>query len=639
MTRQDITNKIGIKYHTANIEEDEYSYAKETGNKATLETKVGNSVKHFKLDRRFAYDDETGHYVVLVETKQNFVDSDAEQLKAYLEEERALHKGRKIICILANTNNDKIRVWKSEIDDEHLLKDETVVDNMMHYVHLFASDRQNNREIVMKNTYALNELLHKKDIDEAKRSQFVGTCLLFVKNQVERLWHGGYINDSTKEYFAGIWSSQSPTAIRSGIADVLDGLLDGTVNKTKKIDLLQHNVLDDQHVKELTLDEWIEILTTIMMNIYKYIDDDSSEGQDILNLFFITFNKYTGKADKNQAFTPDHITDFMCLLTGVDANSRILDICCGSGSFLVQAMVKELALCRKGHTDEEYKTLANNVKQNNIYGIECEEKAYGLATTNMLIHGDGNSNVELGSCFDKKNFIRQAQPNIVLMNPPYNAKPKSIPEEYKADWAKAEKDGKEDPTKGLVFVKYMSDIAKAEGWVGTKLAVLLPMSAAIGTGKRITQMKKDLLEDNTLEAAFSLPAEIFYPGASVQACCMLFTLNKPHFDAAGIPNKQTFFGYYKEDGFKKKKNLGRVEQFDSEGHSLWKAIEKEWLDLYKNRTVKAGMSAMQSVTGDDEWLCEAYMKTDYSKLSEADFQKTINDYLAYLVKNGKVVEA
>lgn len=639
MSRQDITNRIGIAFHTANIEEDEYSYAKEAGNKATLEAKVGHSVKHFKLDRRFAYDDETGHYVVLVETKQNFVDSDAEQLKAYLEEERALHKGRKIICILANTNNDKIRVWKSEIDDEHLLKDETVIDDMMHYVRLFASDRQNNREVVMKNTYALNELLHKKDIDEAKRSQFVGTCLLFVKNQVERFGHGGYINDSTKEHLISIWSSQSPTAIRSGIADVLDGLLDGTVNKTKKIDLLQHNVLDDQHVKELTLDEWIEILTTIMMNIYKFIDDDSSEGQDILNLFFITFNKYTGKADKNQAFTPDHITDFMCLLTGVDANSRILDICCGSGSFLVQAMVKELALCRKGHTDEEYKTLADNVKQNNIYGIECEEKAYGLATTNMLIHGDGNSNVELGSCFDKKNFIRQAQPNIVLMNPPYNAKPKSIPEEYKADWAKTEKDGKEDPTKGLVFVKYMSDIAKAEGWVGTKLAVLLPMSAAIGTGKRITQMKKDLLEGNTLEAVFSLPAEIFYPGASVQACCMLFTLNKPHFDAAGIPNKQTFFGYYKEDGFKKKKNLGRVEQFDSEGHSLWKAIEKEWLDLYKNRTVKAGMSAMQSVTGDDEWLCEAYMKTDYSKLSEADFQKTINDYLAYLVKNGKVVEA
>ena len=44
------------------------------------------------------------------------------------------------------------------------------------------------------------------------------------------------------------------------------------------------------------------------------------------------------------------------------------------------------------------------------------------------------------------------------------------------------------------------------------------------------------------------------------------------------------------------------------------------------------------VNGTNEWLCEAYMKTDYSKLTEADFQQTINDYLAYLVKSGEVYE-
>ena len=636
MTRQEITNRIGAQYHTANIEEDEYSYAKEAGTKAALEEKVGHPVTHFKLDRRFEYSDPTGDYVVLVETKQDFVDSDAEQLKAYLEEERALHHGRKVICILANTNNDRIRVWKSEINDAHLLKEETVIDSMEHYVRLFTLDRQNNREAVMRNTYALNELLHKKDIEEAKRSQFVGTCLLYVKKQANKPENGGYVNEDMKDKLVAHWANLSPRQIRAGISEVLDGLLDGTVNKEKKVSLLQQNVLEDQHVQALSLNDWIEILSTILMKIYKYINDNSAEGQDILNLFFITFNKYTGKADKNQAFTPDHITEFMCRITDVDSKSRVLDPCCGSGSFLVQAMVKELKDCRVGRTDKDYENLVDSVKKDHIYGIEIEEKAYGLATTNMLIHGDGNSNIELGSCFNKKPFIKQANPTVILMNPPYNAKPKGIPDEYKSDWSKSEKDGKEDPTKGLVFVKYLSDIAKEAGWVETKLAVLLPMSAAIGTGSRITKMKKELLENNTLEAVFSLPAEIFYPGASVQACCMLFTLNKPHFDSNGIPKKQTFFGYYKEDGFKKKKNLGRVEQFNADGNSKWEDIEKEWLDLYKNKTVKSGMSAMQAVTGDDEWLCEAYMKTDYSKLTEADFQKTINDYLAYLVKNGKV---
>ena len=148
-------------------------------------------------------------------------------------------------------------------------------------------------------------------------------------------------------------------------------------------------------------------------------------------MFFIAFNKYTGKADKNQAFTPDHITEFMCRLTDVDRNKRVLDITCGSGSFLVQAMVKELADCQKDKTEDEAEKLQEIVRKQHIYGIEVEEKAYGLATTNMLIHGDGNSNIKFKSCFECKTFIKEANPDIVLMNPPYNAKPIGIPEKYK----------------------------------------------------------------------------------------------------------------------------------------------------------------------------------------------------------------
>ena len=94
-----------------------------------------------------------------------------------------------------------------------------------------------------------------------------------------------------------------------------------------------------------------------------------------------------------------------------------------------------------------------------------------------------------------------------------------------------------------------------------------------------------MLKSNTLEAVFTLPNEIFYPGASASACCMLFTLGKPHKKADGTVN-ETFF-----------------------------------------------------VDGKSEWLCEAYMKTDYSKLSEEDFQKTLNNYLAYLMKEGKIYES
>ena len=641
MDRVQMVNTIGKEFNTANIEGGEYSYVQAAGGKSQLEAKVGHPVSHFKLDIRFECED----VVVLIETKQNFVADDEKQLREYLEDERAIHPSKKAICILANTTNDKIKVWKSFVDDEHVLADETTLDKMAHYVKLFKINKSNDRETVLKNTYSLNELLHKKDIDENLRSQFVGTSLLYIKDIVKKkgvvLITKEFV-DSLKE----MWSLMTPKGIRGAIEGVLSDLLDGSDNKAKKIELLQKNVLGNQKVRALKTNDWMEILETIILDIYRYIDTDSSEGQDILNMFFIAFNKYTGKADKNQAFTPDHITEFMCRITGVDRTKRVLDATCGSGSFLVQAMVKELADCRRGKTEDEAATLMKKVKEEHIFGIEVEEKAYGLSTTNMLIHGDGNSNIKFGSCFDCKDFIKKADPDIILMNPPYNAKPIGIPEKYKSDWGKA-KDGKEDPTKGLVFIHFLSDEIKKmndkrekDGLPRktVKMAVLLPVSAAIGTSKIVQNEKILMLEENTLEAVFTLPAEIFYPGASVSACCMVFTLGEPHVKTDGTV-KETFFGYYKEDGFKKKKALGRVEQFDENGDSKWKAIEEEWLRLFRNHKSVDGLSATAEVSGEDEWLCEAYMKTDYSKLTEGDFQQTLNNYLAYLMKEGKIYES
>lgn len=640
MIRHDMIERVGASYVTANIEGGEYSYVQEGGSKEALEKALGKGFKHFKLDIRFEDDD----YVVLIETKQKFVKNDEKQLAEYLQEERVLHYGKKIIAILANTNDDKVKVWQSSIDDEHFLEDETVLDTMEHYKSLFVINKQNDREKVLKNTYTLNETLHKKDIDERLRSQFVGTTLLYIRDVLKQKGIT-VINDETRQELKDYWKGLSAKQIRSGIEETLTNLLDGSDNKTLKVELLQKNVLNDQKVKRLENKDWLDVLDEIVGNIYKYINTDSSEGQDILNLFFIAFNKYTGKADKNQAFTPDHITNFMCRVTDVDRTKRIFDGTCGSGSFLVQAMVLELADCnRQKATDAEKKEMRQKVVKEHIFGIELEEKAFGLSTTNMLIHGDGNSNIWKANLFDSEDFIRKANPDIILMNPPYNAKPITIPKEYKKGW---KSDAKEDPTKGLVFLKFLSDVIKkmneeriknGKPPKEVKVAILLKVACAIGTDKYTSEMKTELLENNTLEAVFTLPDEVFYPGASVNACCMVFTFGRPHINSDGTVNK-TFFGYYKEDGHKKKKNLGRIEQFDNNNNSIWKQIEEKWLELYRNKTVEAGISAMHAVSGDDEWLCEAYMKTDYNNLSEADFQQTLNNYLAYQLKEGKIYES
>lgn len=604
MIRADMISTVGREYLTSNIENDEYSYPKAFAAQSLtfnpIRNKAGRAFE--KLDIRFVEDNVT----VLIETKQNFTKADEEQLSAYVEYEKAL-TGNKTVAILANTTNDTVRVWRGVVSDSDLMTKETALRSMDEYVDFYTS-KINDKEKVMQNTYKLNELLHRHSIPEKLRSQFVGTCLLALKNGLD-------------------YSTPSLTAaqIRTRIKEVLEDLLNSDINKAEKLALLNRNVLGDQYVRQLSVAAFREILKFIEDNILPFINDKSTSGQDLLNLFFVTFNKYVGKSDKNQAFTPDHITDFMAKITGVNKHSVVLDPCCGSGSFLVRAMTQALDDCATAAEQDK-------VKKHQIFGIEFDENVYGLATTNMLIHSDGNSNIRQGSCFVLADWIKEAKPNVILMNPPYNGQRIHLPKSYVDTWSK---DKKEDPSKGLYFVKYIADTLNSINHQA-KLAVLLPVACAIGTSGEIARLKREILEENTLDAVFTLPNEIFYPGASASACCMVFKIGTKHND---ISNPDTFFGYYKDDGFKKKKNLGRVEQIDSKtGKSKWAEIEREWIELYRNRRAVDGLSATHKVSGADEWLCEAYMKTDYTKLTEQDFQKTINDYLAYLVKEGHIYE-
>lgn len=605
MIRTDMIATVGREYLTANIENDEFSYRKAFSAASLTFKPIKNSSgrNYEKLDIRFVKDNVT----LLIETKQNFTKADEEQLSAYVEYEKAL-TGNKTVAILANTTNNEIKVWRGVVSDSDWMQKETALRTMGEYVDFYTS-KINDKEKVMQNTYKLNELLHRHSIPEKLRSQFVGTCLLALKNGLDY---------STP--------SLSASQIRTRVKEVLEDLLSSDINKAEKLALLNRNVLGDQYVRQLSIEAFREILTFIENNILPFINDKSTSGQDLLNLFFVTFNKYVGKSDKNQAFTPDHITDFMSKITGVNKHSVVLDPCCGSGSFLVRAMTQALDDCATASEQEA-------VKKQQIFGIEFDENIYGLATTNMLIHSDGNSNIRQGSCFALADWIKEAKPNVILMNPPYNGQRIHLPKSYVDTWAK---DKKEDPSKGLYFVKYIADTLNSINHPA-KLAVLLPVSCAIGTSGEIARLKREILEENTLDAVFTLPNEIFYPGASASACCMIFKIGTKHND---VSNPDTFFGYCKDDGFKKKKNLGRVEQVDTNsGKSKWVEIENKWIELYRNRQAVDGLSATRKVNGDDEWLCEAYMKTDYSNISEQDFQKTINEYLAYLVKEGNVYES
>lgn len=575
MQRYDIIKTISETALAQNIENGEFSYAK------VIDRKLKG---HFKLDIRF-YDAET-NTAVLVETKQHFVKKDKEQLFSYVELEQEWSPNRKIIAILANTEDNEIKVWKIIGESVEDLNDKKLK-SLNEYVNYFIPKNINDKTAVLENTSNLNRQLHDNGISEKLRSQFVGTCLLALKNGL-------------------VYKKLSTRQIIAGIKEILGGLLNDSIDKACKLVVLE-TVLEDQNVESIDNENFHKLLKYIEEKILPYINEYSNEGQDILSYFFTTFNKYVSRDDKNQAFTPNHISDFMCKVAGITRKSKVLDPTCGSGTFLVQAMTQALRCC---DTDEE----RNNVKKNNIYGIEFDKNVYGLSTTNMLIHGDGNSNIICCSCFDKAKWIEGADIDIVLMNPPYNAAKKQVPKEFGDKYGKSTT----DPSKGLYFVKFVAEHVKRG-----KLLTLLPMACSISNKGIIQQIKRELLDNHTLDAVFSFPSEMFYPGASAVACCMVFDLGKPHPDGY-----ETFFGYFKDDGFEKRKGVGRIDT-----RNKWKSIEADWLDLYKHRTSKPGISICKCIDAEVEWCAEAYMETDYSKVTDKLFINTLREYASFMVRN------
>lgn len=616
MNRFEIIEKIGAKYHTGNTESGEFSYPsalKAVGKDIKDYQKGDINKNHQYLDIRF----ENERLSILVETKNKFSKWDKskiqKQLQDYVRYEKAF-SDKRIVAILAETEGDNIWVWYGQsviIDDDHRIIEETKLKSFEEYEEI-CFGKVNDKIKVIDSIKTLNEKLHSDGVNEKLRSQFVGTCLLALKN--------GLVYENIKETINPKTGKplKPESVVINNIKDILEGLLtkSGSINKASKLAILNNKVLDDQDVQSLTYKELTDILKFIDVNIVPFINDKNTAGQDLLNLFFTTFNKYVGKSDKNQAFTPDHICSFMSKVVGVNKNSRVLDPCCGSGAFLVRAMTDAMDDCE---TEDE----REKVKQEQIFGIEYEAGAFGLASTNMLIHGDGNSNVVQDSLFNKGKWIEDNNINVVLMNPPYNATKKFCNPDYTKNW---DSNKKEDPSKGFHFVEWVAKQVSSH----CKMAVLLPMQAAIGSSNDVKEFKKKMLDNYTLDAVFSLPVEIFYPGAAAVAVCMVFDLSQKHEKA----NKETFFGYYRDDKFIKRKGLGRVEITDDNGNSLWAKTEELWLDLYKNKKIVAGLSVMKKVTWEDEWLAEAYMETDYTQLNSDSFQKVINDYLSYVVKIG-----
>ncbi len=478
------------------------------------------------------------------------------------------------------------------------------------------------KEEAVKAAKDLNTILARKGVSVDVRGYLLGACLCYCDELRDRYALNFDVNklpDVWKDMQLGLIQSDILRALRNRL--VMGWDLEGVERS------IHERLFVDGTVRKLDAKDWVDILSYVWKEIYPY----KSSGYDFLSLFYGVLNDC--KESKNQVFTPAHIAEFICEVCGVNAVTKVLDPCCGSGSFLMSAISR---------MRESVTHFARGVLAHRIYGIESERTAFDLAALNMMRTCEGAMNIRHGSCFGYEDWIGEVDPDVILMNPPYNARVQDIPEEYRKGWPKG---GKEEPTKGLVFVKWISDVIdrintkkKEEGSSPKKvtLGVILPTSVAIGRGKVFLDMKQHLMDKNQLKAVFSLPDNLFYPSAGVNVCCMIWELGEPHYNEEHEGKEDTFFGYFKEDGYKVKKGLGRVYAKPAFHKAGWGDYRATWNDLWQGRIAKPGMSVLKSVNEFMEWLCEAYMQTDYSKLTAKDFEQTVRNYVAYRIKTGKI---
>ncbi len=463
-----------------------------------------------------------------------------------------------------------------------------------YYEGLNTSDEKKRQDYdkLLDYTRVLNTRLHSMKIDEAERC-ILASCILLALRLPK-----------FKDYYKT--EDDQQILAQNMVKDVLDWFKKEKVGENK-IDVLRSKYATIHGMFSNPKDN--KDLRGLIVDMAENIDnfEKTNRYYDVLGQLYVAFLRYANTSnDLGVVLTPTHITEFFSDIADVNKNSIVFDNCTGTCGFLLAAMSKMIKDA-KGDKDIE-----RSIKQDQLVGIEYVDKMYCLAASNMAIHGDGKTNIYYDSGLNPNVIrnIKQRQkdgkalrPTVGMLNPPYKADKKKDDEE-------------------LEFVKWNLE-ALVEG---VTCVAIVPMSCALSTTGKTALLKKELLKAHTLEAVFSMPDELFYNSdKSVVTCVMVFTAHKPH-----PKDKETFFGYFKDDGFEKRKKLGRIDV-----HNKWGKIKEEWLRLYRNRKEIAGKSVMQHVSAQDEWCAEAYMETDYSVLNQRDFENTIKQYIAYKFLNNE----
>jgi type I restriction enzyme M protein len=224
--------------------------------------------------------------------------------------------------------------------------------------------------------------------------------------------------------------------------------------------------------------------------------------------FQFLLERFAGEAGKRggDLFTPPQVSALLARLLQPKKGDRICDPACGSGSLLIR--------------------VADEIRDRDfsLYGQEVDAKRWALSRMNMFLHGKDGAQIEWGDSIRNPGLLEGdglMKFDIVVSNPPFsldrwgadqvagdkfNRFRRGIPPKSKADYA---------------FITHLIETAVA----GTgKVGVIAPLGVLF-RGSAEAKIRKQLIEENLLEAVIGLPANLFY-GTSIPAAILVFNRGK-----------------------------------------------------------------------------------------------------------------
>lgn len=235
------------------------------------------------------------------------------------------------------------------------------------------------------------------------------------------------------------------------------------------------------------------------------LGDADSKG----DLYEYLLSKVATAGTNGQFRTPRHIIKMMVALVKPQPEDTIIDPAMGSAGFLIEAQ----QYLRENHADM---FLNVNMKEhfNNsmFYGNDMDRTMLRIGAMNMLLHGVENPNISYRDSLSEQNKDVEKY-SVVLANPPFKG---SL--DYEAVSADLLKIAKTKKTELLFLALFLRILKK-----GGRAAVIVPEGVLFGSSKAHKQIRKEILEQNKLNAVISMPSGVFKPYAGVSTAILIFT--------------------------------------------------------------------------------------------------------------------